>query len=204
MASKSSTVVLPVVLALCAWWVEGRWRWRHLMRLVPIFLMSVVASAVTMWPQPTDRAAIADPQWARSWPERVATAGDAIWFYLGKLVWPHPLMAIYPRWQIDAGQWFSYLPLLAVIFVLFILWLKRESWSRPCFFALAYFLVALSPFLGLIDQIFLALFLCRGSFAVSGRHGAAGAGGSGDGPAGGLLLFREGRGCNRASAPDCC
>ena len=81
-------------------------------------------------------------------------SGDVIWFYLGKLVWPHPLIAIYPRWQIDAGQWFAYLPLLAAIIVLFVLWIKRESWSRPCFFAFAYFLVALSPFLGLIDQSF--------------------------------------------------
>ena len=33
MASKSSTVVLPAVLALCAWWVEGRWQWRHLISI---------------------------------------------------------------------------------------------------------------------------------------------------------------------------
>jgi hypothetical protein len=30
MASKSSTVILPVVLGLCAWWMEGKWPWRHL------------------------------------------------------------------------------------------------------------------------------------------------------------------------------
>jgi tetratricopeptide (TPR) repeat protein len=154
MACKTPTLVLPLVLCLCAWWVEGRWHWRDLMRLVPIFVMSVVAGTVTMWPQTSDVAAPIDPQWARSWPERVATAGDVIWFYLSKLLWPHPLMAIYPRWRIDAGQWVSYLPLLAAMIVLLILWLKRDSWSRPCFFALAYFLVVLSPFLGLIDQSF--------------------------------------------------
>ena len=27
MASKSSTVILPVVLCLCAWWLKGRWQW---------------------------------------------------------------------------------------------------------------------------------------------------------------------------------
>jgi len=43
-------------------------------------------------------------------------------------------------------------PLLAVIGVLFILWLKRESWLRPWFFALVYFLVALLPVLGLVDN----------------------------------------------------
>jgi len=177
MASKSSTVVLPVVLALCVWWVEGRWQWRHLMRLAPIFLMAVVASAITLWPQTSDAAATADPQFARTWPERVVTSGDAVWFYLGKLLWPHPLIVVYPRWRIDAGQWVSYLPLLAVIVVLFILWLKRESRFRSCFFALSYFLVVLSPFLGLIDQSFwrysfvedhLQYLACMGPLALAG------------------------------------
>jgi len=177
MASKSSTVVLPVVLALCAWWVEGRWQWRHLMRLAPIFLMAVVASAITLWPQTSDAAATADPQFARTWPERVVTSGDAVWFYLGKLLWPHPLIVVYPRWRIDAGQWVSYLPLLAVIVVMFILWRKRESRFRLCFFALSYFLVVLSPFLGLIDQSFwrysfvedhLQYLACMGPLALAG------------------------------------
>jgi hypothetical protein len=51
MASKSSTVILPVVLCLCAWWVEGRWHWRNLARVAPIFLMSIAASALSMWTQ---------------------------------------------------------------------------------------------------------------------------------------------------------
>jgi tetratricopeptide (TPR) repeat protein len=78
--------------------------------------------------------------------------GDALWFYLGKLLWPHPLITIYPRWRIDATQWVSYLPLLAVIVILSIFWLKRELWSRAWFFAFAYFMAALLPALGLIDN----------------------------------------------------
>jgi len=177
MASKSSTVVLPVVLCLCAWWVEGRWRRHYLMRLIPVFLMSGVASVVTVWPQATDRAAVADPQGGQSWPQHVAISGDVIWFYLGKLLWPYPLIAIYPRWQIDAGQWVSYLPLLAAIIVVGFLWLKRGSRFRPAFFALAYFLVTLSPFLGVIDQSFwrfsfvedhLQYLACMGPLALAG------------------------------------
>src|SRR5271165_1838934 len=64
------------------------------------------------------------------------------------------LITIYPRWQIDAGQWVSYLPLLAVILLFTVLWFKRRSGvaeSRACFFAFAYFMTALLPVLGLID-----------------------------------------------------
>jgi len=151
MASKSSTLVLPVVLGLCAWWMEGLRHGLQLRRLAPFFLLSVLALVVTLWPQD---APSFDPQWARSWPERIATVGDTIWFYLFKLIWPHPLMAIYPRWEIDGASWISYLPLAAALIVLIVFWRKRDSWSRPCFFALSYYLVALSPFLGLIDQSF--------------------------------------------------
>jgi tetratricopeptide (TPR) repeat protein len=154
MASKSSTVVLPVVLCLCAWWMEGRWQWRNLMKVGPIFLMSIAAGVVSIATQGFPLGAQTDPQWVRSWPERLVTAGDAVWFYLGKLIWPHPLITIYPRWEIDAGQWTSYLPLLAVIVVLFVLWLKRESWSRPWFVAFAYFLAAVLPVLGLVTMSF--------------------------------------------------
>jgi len=154
MASKSSTVILPVALCLCAWWMEGRWQWRNLARVIPVLVMSIAAGVVSMWTQGMQLAAITDPQWARSWPERLATAGDAVWFYLGKLIWPHPLITVYPRWKIDISQWISYLPLLAVIVVLFILWLKRKSWSRPWFFIFAYFLAALLPVLGLVNSTF--------------------------------------------------
>jgi len=151
MASKSSTVILPVVLCLCAWWVEGGWHWRNVVRVVPMLLMSAAVSAVSIWTQGLQLAAAADLQWVRTWPQRLAAAGDAVWFYLGKLLWPDPLITIYPRWQIDAGHWVSYLPLLGVIFLFCILWLKRGVWARACFFAFAYFLTALLPVLGLID-----------------------------------------------------
>ena len=120
----------------------------------PFAVLAVFPSLLTLWTQKLLDQDSGDLQYVRSLPERLATAGDAVWFYLGKLIWPHPLIFIYPRWEIDAGSWFSYLPLLAVIIVLFVLWLKRESWSRPYFFTFAYFLCALLPVLGLIDGFF--------------------------------------------------
>jgi len=177
MASKSSTVILPLVLWLCAWWMEGRWQWRHGVRVAPIFLMSFVASALTMWTPAVGGGG--NPQWVQTWPERWAGAGDAVWFYLGKLVWPHPLIIIYPRWQIDASDWISYVPLLVGIIVLIVFWLNRESWSRPWFFAFGYFLAALLPVLGLVEMSFTRYSLVADHFqylASMGPLALAGAG----------------------------
>ena len=154
MASKSSTVILPVVLCLCAWWIERRWNWRNITRVIPMLVMSVAASALSIWTQTLQPGLQIDPQWVRPWPQRLATAGDAVWFYLGKLLWPHPIITIYPRWQIDAAQWTSYLPLTAVILVLSVFWFANRTGAagfRACFFAFTYFIVALLPVLGLID-----------------------------------------------------
>ena len=151
-ASKFSTVVLPMVLWLCAWWIEGRWQWRHVVRLLPIFAMSIVASALTIWGHVSP--GVVDGQVALSWPERVALSGDVTWFYLAKLVWPYPLMMIYPRWHIDATQLLSYLPLIALLIVLVYFWLNRQTWARPYFLALSYFLIVLFPFLGFFNQSF--------------------------------------------------
>lgn len=154
MASKSSTIVLPIVLGLCAWWIECRWRWRNLATLTPLAVMAVFPAALTLWTQKLRMQGPEDLLWARSFPERLATAGDAIWFYLAKLIWPHPLIFIYPRWQIDAGSWISYVPLAAALIVLTVLWLGRATWARPWFFAYAYFVAALLPVLGLVDGYF--------------------------------------------------
>ncbi|HUB67273.1 MAG TPA: tetratricopeptide repeat protein [Candidatus Methylacidiphilales bacterium] len=179
MASKSSTVILPAIFCLCAWWMEGRWQWRNLARVIPVCLMAIASFALSVWTQGLPSETDPGLKQTRTWPERLATAGDAIWFYLGKLLWPHPLTAIYPRWDIDTGQWFSYLPLLAVIIMLFVLRHKSDSWSRPCFFAFAYFVTALLPILGLVNMGFFHYSLVADHFqylASMGPLALAGAG----------------------------
>ena len=152
-ASKPSTVMLPAVLALCVWWRRGSVRWRDLMALVPLALISALASVWTIWEQKFHAGAVG-AEWAQRWPERLIIAGRAIWFYLGKLVWPHPLVFIYPRWEINSVQLTPYLPLLAALAGLFALWLIRGKWSRPVFFAAAYFVISLLPVLGFFSVYF--------------------------------------------------
>ena len=153
MASKSSTVVLPAVLGLCVWWLEGRVRWRRAVSLGPLVLLAAAASVLSLWTQRASLALATDARWARPWPGRLVAAGEAVWFYLGKLLWPHPLISIYPRWHVDAGRWPEWLPLLAVVAALSLLgWGRGSPWGRAGFFAGAYFLVALAPVLGWFDN----------------------------------------------------
>ncbi len=125
-ASKSSTVVLPVVLGLCAYWFDGRWLWHRMRSLVPFVLLSAASAWLAVWTQTMDMGGRAD--WQRDWPERIAVAGNVIWFYLSKLLWPHPLIFIYPRWVIDAKNPASYLPLAAAVVCLAVLWRGRHGW----------------------------------------------------------------------------
>lgn len=114
--SKPSTVMLPVVLALCVWWQHRRLMWRDLGALVPFFVFSAVAAAWTIWEQRVNSGA-AGAEWSQTWPERFAIAGRVVWFYLGKLAWPADLIFIYPRWQIDTAQPLAFAPLVAMLAV---------------------------------------------------------------------------------------
>ena len=151
--SKPSTVMLPAVLTLCLWWRRGRLGWRDLAVLAPFFLISAGASSWTIWEQKFHSGAIGE-EWGQTPLERLAIAGRDVWFYLGKLIWPHPLIFIYPRWKIDATQLSTFVAPLAAIAGLFCLWWKRNSRLRPFFFAGAYFLVSLLPVLGFFDVYF--------------------------------------------------
>ena len=151
--SKSSTVMLPVVLGLCAWWMEGRWRWRNAVWLAPFFLVSLAAGGWTIWEQKFHSGAVGQ-EWTQTGMERLVIAGRDVWFYLGKLFWPHPLIFIYPRWTINVSGPASFLPGIAAAAGLLVLWLKRNGILRPVFFAAAYFVVSLFPVLGFFNVYF--------------------------------------------------
>jgi len=149
--SKPSTVMLPVVLALCTWWQRGELRLRELARLAPFFALSAVVSGWTIWEQRVHSGAIG-AEWSHGLLERCAIAGKTTWFYLGKLVWPHPLSFIYPRWSTTARA-LDLLPFAAALAGLAALWWRRAQ-LRPLFLAAAFFVALLFPVLGFFDVYF--------------------------------------------------
>jgi tetratricopeptide (TPR) repeat protein len=152
MASKSSTVVLPMVLGLCWWWLDGSWRWRNALWLLPIAMMSALSSLISIWTQVLE-GGITD-EWHLTTPERLIVAGKVVWAYLDKLLRPYPQMFIYPRWELHVEEWVSYIPSAAVLLTGFLLWRFRARW-RAGFLAFALFVVLLLPVLGLVDHFFL-------------------------------------------------
>jgi len=109
--SKTSTVMLPFVLVGCAWWQRGRITWRDWWRTSPFFALALAFGLMSIWFQTHGAITGATVQSENFW-GRLAGAGMALWFYLGKALLPLNLSMIYPRWQIDAAAPVSYLPLL--------------------------------------------------------------------------------------------
>jgi tetratricopeptide (TPR) repeat protein len=78
--------------------------------LVPWFAVGASAGLFTAWVESTPRLIGAQgPQYALTLAQRLLLAGRAPWFYAWKVLWPANLMFTYPRWKIDAGEWWQYL-----------------------------------------------------------------------------------------------
>ena len=152
MLSKPSTVVLPLVLLLCAWWERGRWQRRDFLRVAPFFGLAMAMSAMTVVEQHrwVQRAGAAGWQLAPA--ERLVIAGKTVWFYAAHVLWPAKLMFVYPRWDVSAGSASSWLPLAGVIAVGAFLWMcRRQPWARAALFGTGFFVVALLPVMGFFN-----------------------------------------------------
>jgi protein O-mannosyl-transferase len=151
--AKTAVIALPVAVLLVVWWKRGKIGWRELLPLAPFLAVGMAMGLWTVWVE-KHLVHAAGSGWALSFPERCLIAGRAVWCYLGKLVWPHPLIFIYQRWEINTARPLAYLPILALVASLFILWLGRRGRTRPVLVTLAYFLALLFPVMGFFNVYF--------------------------------------------------
>ena len=162
--SKTSTVMLPVVLLVCAWWQRGRLARPDWLRTSPFLALAVAFGVMTIRFQAQGAIATATVQDESFW-GRLAGAGIALWFYLGKALLPLNLSMIYPRWTIEAGAAASYLPVVLWCAVLVVCWLFRRGWGRHALSGLSSFTALLLPVLGFVDMYFLLLSRVSDHFA---------------------------------------
>jgi len=152
--SKTAACMLAPALWVILWWKRARADGRRLAELVPFFVLGALAGAMTAWLEVRHAGAAGEP-WLLTWPERVTIAGRAVWFYVGKLVWPQPLMFVYPRWNVDPSDVRQFGFAAAGLVVLFGLWLGRRRIGRGLLAAGAIYAILLFPALGFFDVFFM-------------------------------------------------
>jgi protein O-mannosyl-transferase len=155
--SKTAVVALPAVLLVIYWWKRGSIGWRTAAPLVPLFLMALAMGAVTIWIE-THYNGAHGADWSFSPLERLLIAGRALWFYAGKLIWPHPLAFFYPRWSINTYEWWQYLYPAAALVTLAAFWLARSKIGRGPLAAVLIFAGVLLPVLGFVNTCYMRCF----------------------------------------------
>ncbi|MDW8308486.1 MAG: tetratricopeptide repeat protein [Verrucomicrobiales bacterium] len=164
LASKTAVVTVPLVLLGCMAWQRGRLERALLWRTAPFFALSLVFGLVTLKLQ-TFRILATEPVQTLDLPARLAAAGSALWFYLGKALLPLNLMAVYPQGTPDARTLMTWLPLASWCGVLAACAAVRRPWARAALLALGAFTVLLAPVLGVVDMYFLTVARVSDHFA---------------------------------------
>ena len=148
--SKTVIATLPAALLVVLWWKRGSLSWkRDAVPLAPWFCLGAVSGLFTAWVEHTVIGAQGEA-FALGTVERCLLAGRVVWFYLGKLFWPSPLIFIYPRWDVSRGVWWQYLPPLGAAGLVAALWLLRGRWRGPLA-AMLFFVGTLFPVLGFFN-----------------------------------------------------
>lgn len=150
--SKTSAVMLPAALLVLVWW-RGRLSLEAAKSLAPFFFLSALAAGWTIWEQRYSSGATGF-EWEHGLVSRLALAGQVSAFYLRKLLWPDPLMFIYPRWDIGISA-MSLAPGAALAAAAAALAaVSRNATARALLAASLVYLINLFPVMGFFDIYF--------------------------------------------------
>jgi len=150
---KTAVCCLPVAMMVVLWWKLDRVTKTDILALIPWFAASLTLGLVTMAVE-THSTATGVTRGTSSIVHGTLLAGRALWFYAGKVFWPHPVTFIYPRWNVDGTAPRQYLFPLAALAVLVGLWLLRRRLGKGPLAGVACFAVMLLPVLGFCDIYF--------------------------------------------------
>jgi len=159
MFSKTVSATMPVV-ALILIAAKRPPRRDDLWALAPFLIVGAALGLQTArWEKQLLGAA--GPIWDFSWTQRLQIAAHAFWFYIGKLLWPHPLIFIYPKWDLSRSIGVDALRGLAVAALFAGLWIARKKITNAPWTAALVYATVLFPALG-----FLNLYPMRYSFVA--------------------------------------
>jgi tetratricopeptide (TPR) repeat protein len=151
---------LPVVLLVLAWARRGRLGRKELKDVAPFWGVGLLVGGFTLWVE-KDVIGASGPEFAFTALQRILIAGRALWFYLGKLLWPSPLVFIYPLWRVDPLPRPQFLFPVAALAAILLLWRGRKRLGRWPLTAVLFFAITLAPALG-----FVSIYTMRFSFVA--------------------------------------
>ncbi|HVS72956.1 MAG TPA: tetratricopeptide repeat protein [Phycisphaerae bacterium] len=152
LAMLSKTVACgeaPVLLAI-VWWKRDGVSRRDCLLLAPFFVIGAGLGLLTARLE-VEHVGAVGKNFAFNWGDRILIAGRAIWFYVGKTIWPFDLAFFYRRWGIDVRVWWQWLFPAAAIAAFAILWRLRARIGRGPVAGAAAFVALLFPALGFFN-----------------------------------------------------
>ena len=150
MLSKTVACTWPLTILLLTWWKRGGIGRRDVWLMAPFVAMGAVLGLTTVWVE-TYCTGARGAVWSFTIFDRALIAGRAMWFYAAKLAWPENLAFVYPRWNIDAAQWWQWVFPLAVALVVVALCPGLACMGRGPIVAVAFFIITLGPALGFFN-----------------------------------------------------
>jgi tetratricopeptide (TPR) repeat protein len=147
--AKTTACTLPAALLLILWLEKMPVNWRRLAQVAPFVAMGIGMGLVTVWWE-RHHQGTQGKLFEMGLVERALIASRALWFYVGKLLWPAHLTFSYPRWTISASDPRAYGWVLGTAALGVAIWRARRWAGRSVEVAAAFFAAMLSPVLGFI------------------------------------------------------
>jgi len=147
--SKTTACTMPAALALSLWIKHVRIDARRWGQIAPYVLLGLAMGTITMWRE--YYKALGGTTLNLNPLERILLANKALWFYVGKLLWPVNLSFSYPKWEISDSNPYQYIWLFGSILAAWGMWHWRDKIGRKALAATVFFVATLSPMLGLLS-----------------------------------------------------
>lgn len=156
--SKTISDSMPLVALLIIWWKRGKLTKDDLLPAIPLILVGAGMGMFTAHMELV-RVGVGERQYfwnyapttMGNFAARVMIAGRVVWFYIGKLLLPKPLMFNYPRWNPDPSQSVMYVfAALALATPMVLFFLRKRIGTGPLVATLI-FLGTLFPALGFVN-----------------------------------------------------
>ena len=149
--AKISVFAMPAVLLLIVWWKMGRVRLREdVLPTLPFLALTLsFGYFISHWEK--HHVGAQGEDFSMTFAERLLVAGRALWFYVGKLVWPAGFCPIFPRWQLDVHSVTQWLWPAGALLVVVALVLLRKRTGRGPLAAVLFYGGCLFPVLGFMD-----------------------------------------------------